>query len=400
MLKNKRIMILGAGCYQYPLIKKAKAMELETYVVSCSGAYPGISIADHYLELDTTDIEGVCRAAKDAKIDGVVTTGTDVCLPTLGKIVDELQLRGTGFEAACKCADKAAMKETFARYDIPNARFTVVQELGQAEKGAAGIGYPVMIKATDSSGSRGISRVDHPDQLEAGWERAAAVSRNGKIIVEEYISGTEFGAQAFVHNNKVREVVLHADTVTPPPYCTPVGHSMPIAFPAETKRTIHEIVRKVVAGMDIQDTIANFDFVLADGKPAVLEVGARMGATCLPELVSTHIGFDAYEFLIRLALGENPVLPESREQPCAGVLLQSPVGGILADISIPSEVSCDPAVIEICLDVKRGDRINAFVTGPDRIGHVVVTGSTQAEAKAKARELADRIIFDVEDATE
>ena len=62
-MKN-RIMILGAGVYQVPLIIKANEMGLETIVISPKGNYPGILLADIFLEIDTTDSKGILKAAK------------------------------------------------------------------------------------------------------------------------------------------------------------------------------------------------------------------------------------------------------------------------------------------------------------------------------------------------
>jgi hypothetical protein len=56
MLTNKKkIMILGAGVYQVPLIKKAQEMGLSTVVVCTPGKYPGIPLADIFLDIDTLE---------------------------------------------------------------------------------------------------------------------------------------------------------------------------------------------------------------------------------------------------------------------------------------------------------------------------------------------------------
>jgi len=120
---KKRLMILGAGTYQVPLIKKAKDKGLTVIVVSPNGNYPGIKLADIHIDIDTTDEENIIKAAVKYKISGITTTGTDVCVPSLGRVVDELGLAGTGYEAACKSMDKILMKQAFVEYNVLTAKF-------------------------------------------------------------------------------------------------------------------------------------------------------------------------------------------------------------------------------------------------------------------------------------
>jgi hypothetical protein len=79
-------MILGAGCYQVPLIRKAKQMGLETCVVSIPGDYPGIPLSDYFLALDTRDRAAILHAAREHKVNAVVTSATDVGIPALERV--------------------------------------------------------------------------------------------------------------------------------------------------------------------------------------------------------------------------------------------------------------------------------------------------------------------------
>ena len=85
----------------------------------------------------------------------------------------------------------------------------------------------------------------------------------------------------------------------------------------------------------------------------------------------------------------------TREQPNASLLLRSDTSGIVQEVFVPEALSVHPAVIELQIDVKRGDRVKAFQVGPDRIGHLVVKGDTAAEAEAIAQELAGAIRVEV-----
>ena len=69
----KKLMIMGAGIYQVPLIKTAKEMGIHTIAVSIPGNYPGFAWADEVLHINTVDSEAVLAAAKERGIDGICT---------------------------------------------------------------------------------------------------------------------------------------------------------------------------------------------------------------------------------------------------------------------------------------------------------------------------------------
>lgn len=392
---QRKILILGAGVYQVPLIQRARSMGLTTVVVSIAGKYPGIPLADVFVPLDTTDIDGIVRAAREHQVNGVATTGTDVCVPALGAVTDALKLAGPGYEAARRSMFKTLMKEAFVLHGVPTAEFGIFSASADAKQFAGKIGYPVMVKATDSSGSRGVTRVDAPAGFDPAWAVAMGVSHNKQIIVERCLVGQEFGAQALVQGDRVVAVFTHGDTVTPPPFNSPLGHWMPSGLPDAVEQATRTSVEQAVAALGIRDAVCNVDFMLVGDQVMVLEIGARMGATCLPENIGLYAGFDLYEYILRVALGERPEVTIRGRQPNASLLLQSPANGILTSVAVPSSVRTDPNVVSWQVDVQPGDPVRRFQVGPDRIGHLVVKGDTAEKARALVEVLSAQFWIDV-----
>ena len=122
----KKLMIMGAGIYQVPLIKKAKEMGIYTIAVSIPGKYPGFAVADEVCHINTVDYDAVLKVAREKQVDGIVTAGTDVAVITIGKVCDELGLCGLSFEAAKIASDKMLMKECYEANGVRTARFRKV----------------------------------------------------------------------------------------------------------------------------------------------------------------------------------------------------------------------------------------------------------------------------------
>lgn len=394
----KKIMILGAGVYQVPLIEAAKRLGLYTIVVSVPGKYPGFALADKVLYENTVDAQAVLEAAKREGIDGICTTGTDVCIHTVGLVNETLGLRGVGIAGSTIASEKALMKDAYIEYGVNTARYqhvslqTPLEEVAEICKN---IGYPVIVKAIDSSGSRGITRVDSQSGIEGAIEAVKAVTRTDEYLIEEFLEGDEFGAQAFVQDGKLEFVLPHGDYVFKGATGVPVGHYAPCEIPDIDERA-YEQLDKAVKAMKLDNCAMNVDFILSKNKVYVLEIGARGGATCLVELVSLYYGYDYYEKMIRVAMGEKvDFSPANKKRvPNASHLLMSDKTGTIKSIindNKPSDAICD-----ISFDYQVGDRVKAFAIGPDRIGQVVTIGSTLEEAQKTLWDAMSKIRIEVE----
>ncbi len=378
----KKLLILGAGIYQVPLIKKAKEMGLYTVVTSMPGNYPGFALADKVYYEDTTDLEAVRRIAEQEGIAGVVTAGTDVCVPTQGYLCDTLGLRGPTLEAAEKAQSKRLMKQAFREYGVNTAPFiSVPMDNEDPREVCEEIGYPVIVKAIDSSGSRGITRVNGPEDLPLAYREVRSCTRADTYLIEKFLVGEEFGAQAFVYDGTIRFILPHGDYVFQGSTGVPIGHFAPYEVSEEILAQSREQLQKAVTAMGVDNCAINADFILCDGVPYVLEIGARSGATCLVEMTEQYYGIDYYKQIIRCSLGEEPDFTpgNDKRQPCVVMLLRSDESGVIESVDMGEQT--DPRVLDLSLDYKVGEEIRAFRKGPDRIGQCVVIADSVEEGK-------------------
>lgn len=390
----KKLMIMGAGIYQVPLIKKAKEMGIYTIAVSIPGNYPGFAFADQVCYENTVDYERILEVAKREQIDGIVTAGTDVAVITIGKVCDELGLTGLSFEAAKIASNKILMKKKYEEYGVRTARFRELTFEDDMYEVTKDLNLPPMFKAVDSSGSRGIIRVNSQEEFETARETVRATSRTNSYIIEEYVEGEEFGAQAFVYRGEVKFILPHGDYVFHGDTGVPVGHFAPYNLSQEVIEDAKEQLTLAVRAMGLDNCAINADFILKDNQTYVLELGGRSGATCLAELVSIYYGYDYYEKLILAALGEEVEFPQEKAVPNASMLLRSDRDGVIAAIENQNEE--DPDIYEIQFDYQVGDAVKKFHVGPHRIGHVITKGETLDEAVDKLHKVLDHITITVE----
>lgn len=393
--KMKKLMIMGAGIYQVPLIKTAKRMGLYTIAVSIPGPYPGFAYADKVYYENTVDHEKVLEIAKKEQIDGILTAGTDVAVITIGRVCDEMGLTGISYEAAINASNKLIMKESYEKAGVRTARFRKVPvDVHDIAAYVEELNFPLIFKAVDTSGSRGIMRVDSPDEFEAARENSVRNTRQDYYIVEEFIEGDEFGAQAFIRNGKLEFILPHGDYVFHGDTGVPVGHYAPFDLGEDIVKDAKVQLTKAALAMGLDNCAINADFILSDGKVYVLELGGRSGATCLAELVSIYYGFDYYEKMIQVALGEEVSFASDLAVPNASKLLMSEKTGRITSITDNTHIGGN--LCEVQFDYKVGDEVRAFHVGPDRIGHVITKGDTLEEAVKALDEALSEIKITVE----
>jgi len=407
---GKNIMILGAGQYQVPLIRAAREMGHSSYAVGRADGSPGIALADVFVPVDFSNYDLVLQAAREHRfsnydlvlqaarehrIDGVCSASTDLTVPIIGRLVDDLHLPGFGSEIAFRTTNKVAMKKAFREFGVPTARFRIVESMDEAVKAAEEIGYPVMIKAVDTMGSQGITQVDSSQEIGAAWKRALAATKDRQVLVEEHLAGFDFCVMSLLYEGELKYTITSRKAVTPPPFRATLGHAMPSGLDSEQERVVQRISEMAMKSLGLRSAQANIDCILTSDGPRVVEVGARLGATCMPESGEILTGMNLYKQAIALALGLAPDCTTSTCQPNASHYLTAPKAGLLVSITVAQDLQECDAIHRLTIYAKPGDRVDVFRQAPDRLGEVIVRGRTSEEAEDRARETAESIELEI-----
>lgn len=382
-LTNKKLLILGGGQAQIELIKTARSMGIQTIVVGLRGNYPGYEIADKVYNVDLLDKMAVLKIAIEQNINGACMVCSDIGLDTLGFICDKLHLTGITEKSALLSANKLSMKKKLIEHNITTAKYTLVSNMNDVERIRYNLHLPLMVKATDLQGSKGIFKCDNYDDLKEYCRKAIKLSNEDYCIVEEYIDGEEFGAQAFIYDGNIMFILPHGDIVyRDKDTSVPIGHYMPYRDNNESlKYSIFSCVEKSVKALGLNNCAVNIDFIIKDNVPYVLELTGRAGANFLPELTGTYLGLNYYKLIIIMALGFSPnVYFESRKQKYGAVVsrqIYSHKSGIVKDIHI----KYNNKINIISLFIGKGDMINQFRSSSDCIGKVLCAGNSLNECE-------------------
>lgn len=391
----KKFMVLGATLTQIPLIKMGKELGYHTIVASIEGNYPGFDYADEVCYVDISEPEMVLEAAEKLEIDGIATCCMDTPVRSVGYVCDKMHLCGLSEKSAVLCNDKYLMKDCFEKANINSAKYLKVSS---AEEVAAAMGKlktPVVIKAVDLQASRGIFIVNSVEEALERYDEICQMSKRGYCIIEEFIDGIEFGAQAFVYNGEILFVLPHGDFNFCKTTNVPVGHYAPLDQPESIINMATECAEKAIKAIGINNCAVNIDMIYSDGKVYMLELTGRAGATCLPELVSIYYGINYYKMIAQMAMGEDPLVEFGKRSDIntanASHFLYVEKNGILEKI-VNNNQQTD-GVAELEFFVNPGDKINSFVDGKDKLGQIIVKGNDLKICKDRLAKYMNNIEF-------
>lgn len=377
MLKGKKILIQGAGRGHLGLINSCKRLGIKTVVTGMKGNYPCIPLADKFIECDIRNKEGILEIAKQESVDGIIICCSDTGLESVGYVNDKMHLSGITEAAAKLCSDKLCMKERLVGAGVRTAKFYPIKTEADLNTYIHLIEFPMILKATDLQGSRGIFIVNKKEELYDAYNKISDLTNNPYCVLEKYISGKEFGAQAFISNGEVLFVLPHGDEIIKCGTNVPVGHYMPYDMSNDMREDTHKQVINAINALGLDNCAVNIDLIEQDGKVYIIELTGRVGANCLPELASNYWGIDYYEMILEQALGGNPKdVLKNRCAPRAtkARMVKSDNTGIIKKISIDT-IEC----ADITMFVGTGSPIKMFKNSNDAIGQIVTRGETLQE---------------------
>lgn len=379
-LKGKRLLVQGAGRGNLGIMKSAINHGVYTVVTGLGGDYPCTPLADIICIANITNPEEVLKVAQEQKVDGAVICCSDTGLKAIGRVNDVLGLTGLSERSADESSNKFLMKEKLVKAGVRTAQYFLLHNEDELYAAVEVINYPVIIKATDLQGSRGICIVKEDDELLKSFNDVMSQTKKDYCIIEEFLVGEEYGAQSFIYKGEILFVLPHGDETMMCKTAVPVGHYMPYEMSDELYEDTCKQVKNAIKALGFDNCPVNVDLIEKDGKAYIIELTGRVGANCLPELTSNYFGINYYDMILATCLGENPLTVfEKRQPPCATLarMVRSEKSGLVKSISVP-----DIEGVQINMFIKKGSEVRAFTNCNDAIGEVIVSGKDMKECEA------------------
>lgn len=369
----KKILVIGAGFLQIPIIKKAKEMGYYVYALDGNCNAMGFKYTDEFACIDITDKEKCLEYALEKQINGVITGATDYGVITTSYIAQNLGLAGLDLNVAETIKNKYLISKILVENNISSIKqLFKFQSINELYDIIDSLKYPLVVKPIDGSGSRGVHIAYDKNDLIEGFKDAFQCSNKKQVIIQDYIKGIEYGADIFVYNDEIIVYGPLGKIMTQSPYFAELGHYYPTML---NEKPIVEQIISVIKILNIKFGAVNIDYIVDKyGKITIIDMGARFGGNCISShLIPLCFGDDYIENLIRISMNEKPVFGEKKKYNVLTRILALNPGEVIAyDDSFKLNSYACNVIYEDHIFV--GDVINTYKNNLDGMGYIILYG--------------------------
>ena len=390
-MTKKRVFMLGAGFMQGVAIRAARALGCTVVAADGNPSAVCATEADEFVCIDLKDTARLIDYARylqqNGGLDAVFTAATDFSA-AVAAVAAACGLRGHTPEAALNATDKVRMRECFRKAGVPSPAFVelsaadlaagktapavaapavaapavaapavaapaptaetsrcsdaaIADTLGRRLGELAGR-FPLVVKPVDNMGARGCSLVRSLPELRDAAVTALRYSRSGRVIVEEYIEGSEFSIEGLIFGGRLYITALADRHIFFPPYFIEMGHTIPSDCPQAIADEVMSVFERGVHALGLTDGAVKGDILVRNGQAFVGEIAARLsGGYMSGWTVPYSCGLDITAAALTLALGGSPRLHTCGKDSFVIPLKQhcQCVSAERAWISIPGQVA-------------------------------------------------------------
>ncbi len=311
----KKILILGTGSAQRDIMEQCRERGCFVIATSYASGYPAQKLADEFYQVDITDAEATGELAKSTDVDCVYSIGSDVAMPTVAAVSENLGLPCfISRETAVICNHKNALRKTLADKKVEgNIPFQIMKSADDEIT----IPFPAMMKPSDSQGQRGVRKVADAGEVREHFEETVGFSREGKVILEPYIDGNEISVNVFLENGEMKFYLI-SDRRVWDEY--PGGiireHIIPSQYEGDKSvcAKIRKLVEDVLEAIGLKNGPAYFQIkVTPDGVPFLIEVTPRLDGCHMWRLIRYSTGVDLLQASLDMLEGLPYSQPETYE---------------------------------------------------------------------------------------
>jgi biotin carboxylase len=400
MIGRRKLLVLGAGRHQSPLIRRAEERGLAVVAADYLRDAPGKEFATHPELVDSLDVAATIKLARQHQVSGVITTGTDMAVVTMAEVAAALGLPCyLSPESARAATDKVIMADAFARQGVPRPPMWEVAD-GVDREDLDITQFPVVVKPADSQGQRGTRRVDRADDLPGAIAEAHSWSRSHRAVVEQFVPGYEITVSAWVGDG-LPHILAVADRVTynpPPSLGIAFQHVVPSRHAAGFEAEIGRMIEGITAAYGMKEGPLYVQILIGEGGVSAVEAGGRVGGGHEASLIPLITGVELTDRMIDLAL-EGAADPVEFEYTADRVDRHALVNFLLAGPGTVREshgfdrLLADGDIDEGGFYVGAGHVHQGVVNSLGRVGYFIATALDRDTLMARSRYAYERLAF-------
>jgi len=403
-MNKSYIWIIGGGVLQIPLIKESRALGLKTIVSDGNKNCICAKEADIFLEIDIFDIEEHIKKAREfqgsaVNVLGVLAAGIDAP-ETMAKTSECLGLNCVSSKIAHLVNHKELFREKMDEIGIPVPKFKIVSKsnFDQIPDFIEEIGYPLIVKNTSSSGSRGtkIFYDENIKEIKKTAQEAIDVSRSSKALIESLWIGTEHTVETIfdVDGNFHKCFITDRNFDRSEGFALETGLVHPSLKSEKEQNEMYKLAEKVSNSLGIKIGASKFDMIFTEHGPRIIEMTVRLsGGFDCQYVVPAATGKNILKAAILTSIGkmfDSSLLEDKKKRICLTESLW-PNPGKIIEITGLEKITSLPGFENIFFRYEIGDIVENYSDCTKRVCFIIVSGSNYEEAKKNMNKIINTI---------
>ncbi len=379
-----KALVLCGGAPQIALLGYLRDRGIFTVLADMNERVAGRAHADKFYPVSVLDVDGVCRVATEEKVDFVITVCADQVLQVVAEVSERLGLPCyIDFETAVNVSKKSYMKRIFSENGIPSSAFVMAESPDDPRLSA--LRYPLIVKPVDSYSSRGVKKVSDVGALQEACDAAAAISRTGSVIVEEFVEGDELTVDVYVENGTARVLCIsHLDKIGEDGKFVIHRTRYPAQISLSVGDQIAEAAQRIADAFGLANSPMLIQLITDGESISVVEFCARTGGGDKFRLIEKATGFDVVRAVADLTLGELPhvgALPTEQKFITDEFIYCRP--GTFDHLEGFDELVEEGIITEYFQLKASGTKLGPISSSGDRVAYFTVEADTLREAREK-----------------
>ena len=384
-----RILIIAGGKWQVPLIKKAKMLGYEVVNSNLYEDSPGFEFADFREVCDARDKEQNLKIAKEYKVKGVLSDQSDIAIPTVAYVAEEMGYPAIRSRMAELFTNKYKMREFCKKEGFHCPEHKLCTNVEEAVEFFKEIGKKIVIKPLDSQSSRGVYTISSLEELKEKFPLSQSFSSDGNgVLAERYIIGKEFTIDGMAYNG-----VHHSLAVSEKahfPYNKNIASELRFSYSNENYD--YEELRKnhdqLINRTGLSFGLTHAEYKYEDGKYFLIEMAARGGGTNIAsDIVPYMSGIDTYKMLIDHAMGKDfneeiewsiPEEYQKRHAVLKFLDIESNGTGIISIAGV-EDIKKIKGIRDFSLEFSVGDIVGQAQDDRSRVGYYIAHAESEHE---------------------
>ena len=396
----KYLVICPSGKWQIPIIREAKSRGLSTIAVDEDSNAAGFKHADYVVNAALEDTTYITDEIKKVthKIIGAISFCSDKGISLAQKLNREFQCSPKLIFNSDNATNKINQRNLWKRRNIPQPEFQSFTNPQEAIVFGTSVTFPIVIKPSDSSGSRGVTIVSHADEVKGAVEYAFKFSTSGKIIVEDFIDGLEYTVEVLAIDSKVHVLLVTQKVQISNDNCVVSRELRTISPQHHSYKQISSLAKSAFESLGLSNGPGHLEMIVNQeaGTAGVVEAAFRGGGFNLADrLVEVATSFDLTKACLVPFMNDRINPGEITYRPST-LFFQPTRKGKLIGISGLEQVKKIPGV-EIEILGTLGKLYDIPRTDGDRLCTIIATASTDSELDLKKSQIEGLLEFRFEE---